>query len=257
MIRREESDSTWFIHQAAHAYIAGQIAVHWASGALSPREELLLAATYHDAGWVRAERQPRINPQGQPRTFTEMELDEHFGIWRSSIERVLNLNRYAGLLTSLHCAALYEQRLRFIDDPPKDRKRIEAFLAERYAWHESLIAALKDHPRYALAVEPDPLATNLRLLQVWDYLSLMLCMSPVHEQSLDNVPLGNGTRAALRIAASGTRGMTLDPFPLEAPLTLWIDARPVIGGPFENDAALQQALTDAPYRPLVFEVGRV
>jgi hypothetical protein len=260
MIRREEADSTWFIHQAAHAYIAGQLAEHWVgdgSAALHPREELLLAATYHDAGWVHAERQPCINPQGQPRTFTEMQLDEHFSIWQSSIEATFNLNRYGGLLTSLHCAALYERRLRYLDDPPADRARIQAFLDARYAWQDELIAALKDHPRYALAVDADPLVENLRLLQVWDYLSLMLCMTPVHEQIIDDVPLGGGQRATLRIAANGSRGMVIDPFPLDEPLTLWIDARQVIGGPFADDAALRRALDDVPYRPLVFEVGEI
>jgi hypothetical protein len=259
MIRREESDSTWFIHQAAHTYISGQIAEHWVGdGSLTfnPREELLLAATYHDAGWVSAERQPCINRQGKLRTFTEMDLDEHFMIWRGSIEAMFSLNRYTGLLTSLHCAALYEQRLRHLDDPPGDRARIQAFLDERHTWQDNLIAALKDHPRYGLAVEPERLAHNLRLLQVWDYLSLLLCMTPVHEQTIDDVPLCDGQRSRLRIAASGTRGMVIDPFPLDAPLTLWIDARQVVGGPFENNAALQRALDDAPYKPLVFEVGQ-
>ncbi len=259
MIRREEADSTWFIHQPAHAYIAGQLAEHWVGdggAVLHPREELLLAATYHDAGWVHAERQPRINVQGQLCTFTEMQLDEHFSIWQGSIEAMFSLNRYGGLLTSLHCAALYEQRLRYLDDPPADRARIQAFLAARYTWQDGLIAALKDHPRYALAVEAEPLAENLRLLQVWDYLSLMLCMTPVHEQIIDDVPLGSGQRATLRIAANGTRGMVIDPFPLDGPLTLWIDARQVIGGPFTDDAALRRALDEVPYRPLVFEVGK-
>lgn len=260
MIRREEADSTWVIHQAAHTYIAGQLAAHWVgdgSVALHPREELLLTAAYHDAGWAHAERQPRINAQGQPLTFTEMELDEHFSIWQGSIEAMFNLNRYGGLLTSLHCTALYERRLRYLDDPPADRARIEAFLDRRYQWQDELIAALKDHPRYALAVEAGLLAENLRLLQVWDYLSLMLCMTAVHEQTIEDVPLGSGQRASLRIAANGTRGMVIDPCPLDGPVTLWIDARQVIGGPFADDAALQRALDDVPYRPLVFEVGGI
>ncbi len=257
MIRREEADATWCIHQAAHAHIAGQIAEHWIGGdgkELSPRAELLLAATFHDAGWVKAERRPRINTQGLPRTFTEMDLDEHFDIWRSSIEAVFDMNRYAGLLTSLHCAALYEQRLLYLDDPAADRMRIRAFLDARYHWHTDLIAVLKDHPRYALAVEPEQLSDNLRLLQVWDYLSLMLCASPVFEQAVDDVPLATGHRGTLRLAANGPRGMLIDPFPLDAPLMLWLDARQVIGAPFGDDAALQKALDDVPYRPLVFEI---
>jgi hypothetical protein len=49
----------------------------------------------------------------------------------------------------------------------------------------------------------------------------------------------------------------IDPFPLDGPLTLWIDARQVIGGPFADDAGLRRALDDVPYRPLVFEVGEI
>lgn len=258
MIRREEGEMTWVIHQAAHAFIAGQIAQHWTGTdgmTISPREALEIAAFNHDAGWIAAEQHPHINADGQPSTFTEMPLGEHFSIWESSIESNFAQHRYAGLLTSLHCTALYEQRLRFVADPPDDRARIEAFMIKRRVWQDALIASLKSHPVYAVAVEPQALADNLRLLQVWDYLSLLLCMSPVHEQSLDDVPLANATRGDLDIAASGQRGMTLDPFPLDEPLTLWIDARQVIGGPFADEAQLGAALADVPYKPLAFEIN--
>ena len=119
---------------------------------------------------------------------------------------------------------------------------------------DALIAVLRNHPRYALAAAPDALDENLRLLQVWDYLSLLLCMGPVHEQVLEDVPLGAGRRVTLRIAGDGSRGMALDPFPLAAPLIVWIDARPVTGAPFASDSALQAALDGVPYKPLVFEI---
>jgi hypothetical protein len=257
MIRREESDSLWVIHQAAHACIAGQIAEHWiGSGTMnySPREELLIAVYCHDAGWAAAERLPRINQQGVPRTFTEMDLDEHLTIWQDSIWSVFAQNRYAGLLTSLHCTELYELRLQFVNDPPPVQATIRAFLESQHAWERRLVEILGDHPRYALAVQPDRLADNLRLLQVWDYLSLLLCMSAVQEQNHDDVPLAYGTRAALQVASGGARAMALDPYPLDQPLTLWIDARPVPDGPFASDAELQEALDHAPYKPLVFEV---
>lgn len=257
MIRRTESDAIWLIHQATHAVVAGQIAAQWngiAHGASAPREDLLIAAACHDTGWHAAEDKPRINAQGLPRTFTEMDLDEHFAIWRASIDAVFAMSRYAALLTSLHCATLYTLRLRYIDDPPAAKARIGAFLDERAAWQDALIAVLRNHPRYALAAAPDALDENLRLLQVWDYLSLLLCMGPVHEQVLEDVPLGAGRRVTLRIAGDGSRGMALDPFPLAAPLTVWIDARPVTGAPFASDSALQVALDGVPYKPLVFEI---
>lgn len=258
MIRRVESDTVWVISQTAHAYIAGQIAGHWiGSGKMAPtpREELLIAAYNHDAGWTVPDQQPRINAEGQPRTFTEMDMDEHFDIWRRSIEAVFVQNRYAGLLTSRHCTALYEMRLANFPDPPATRARIKAFLETQHAWEDKLIATMHDHPRYALAVEPDCLAENLRLLQVWDYLSLLVCMSTVREQMLEDVPLDDGKRGVLRLASDAPRSMLIDPFPLDQPLTLWIDARQVNGGPFADDTALRHTLAGTSYRPLVFEIG--
>lgn len=257
MIRRDESESTWLIHQAAHAYISGQLAQHWVGdGSLRifPREEVLIAAFAHDNGWSRAEECPIINRYGQPATFTEWTLEEHLAIWRESIALVFAQNRYAALLTSLHCSALYDQRLRYVDDPPAQKARIHEFLDERRAWEASLIAALQPHARYGLAVQPEQLAHNLRLLQVWDYLSLLLCMGSVFEQTLEDVPLSEHNRAILRLAASGPRGLALDPFPLDAPLAIWIDARQIVGVPFASTEIFRGRLNDTAYRPLMFEV---
>lgn len=256
MIRREEADSMWLIHQAAHAYIAGQLAEHWiGNGAirLEPREELVLAAYAHDSGWAAAEQSLSINRYGQPSTFTEMGLEEHLTIWRRSIETVFAQNRYAALLVSLHCTALYEQRLRYVDDPPAQKARIREFVAERHAWEQRLIATLEPHPRYGLAVQPAHLARNLRLLQVWDYLSLLVCMGPVFEQTLEDVPLDEHERVILRLAANGPRGLAIDPYPLDQPLSVWIDARPIVEGPFESDEAFRDRLAEMAYKPLMFE----
>jgi len=256
MIRREEAGATWLIHQAAHAYIAGQIAQHWIGGGslqLFPREELLIAAFAHDNGWVKAEASPSINRYGQPATFTEMPLEEHLAIWRDSIHLIFAQSRYAALLASLHCSALYDQRLRYVDDPPDHKARIHAFVDERRAWEAQLTQALKTHARYGPAVEPERLAHNLRLIQVWDYLSVLVCMGPVFEQTLEDVPLAEHDHAVIRLAPTGPRGLALDPYPLDGPLAVWIDARRIDGGPFESSAAYRSRLADAPYKPLMFE----
>lgn len=256
MIRREESESMWLIHQAAHAYVAGQIAEHWVGNGtlrLEPREELVLAAYAHDTGWAEAERCPALNRYGQPATFTEMGLEEHLAIWQRSIDCVFAQNRYAALLVSLHCTALYEQRLRYVDDPPTQKTRIREFVGERHRWENSLIAALETHPRYGLAVQPDHLALNRRLLQVWDYLSLLVCMGPVFEQTLEDVPVGEHERAILQVAANGPRGIALDPYPLDQPLAVWIDARQCTEGTFESVDAFRNKLAETSYRPIMFE----
>jgi hypothetical protein len=257
MIRREEPDAIWLIHQSAHAYISGMIAAHWIGDGtmeLAPRNDLILAAYNHDAGWVDAERCLGLNEQGMPRTFTEMPLDDHFAIWQDSIEAVFFQNRYAGLLTSRHCTALYELRLRFVADPPEDKARIQAFLDHWHCWQAEVTGALVNHPFYSLVAQPDRLAENVRLLQVWDYLSLLLGMSAVHEQTLEDIPLNTGVRGTLQVASHGARGMALDPFPLDAPLTCWIEARQIIGGPFNSESNFQTIVAAVPYQSLVFEI---
>ncbi len=253
MIRREEPEAVWIIHQTAHTRLAGQLAEHWQAD-FAPREALILAALNHDAGWVEFEQQPRANADGWPRSFLEMDAEEHFTIWERSIWAMFAQDRYAGLLTSLHSAALYERRLHGLPAVTTARQaEIEAFLGKWRPWQEELIAALRDHPHYGPAVQPEMLARNLRLLQVWDYLSLVLCWGRVLEEMLDDVPLGE-TTVTLRLAGAGQRALLLDPYPLDASLTLWVDARRVVGGPFSSDADLQRALADVPYQPLAFEV---
>ena len=131
-----------------------------------------------------------------------MDMDDHFGIWTDSIQAVFVQNRYAGLLTSLHCSDLYEKRLRFLADPPPARSRIHAFLEERRAWEKQTIAALSSHPRYALAIEEQDLLCNLRLLQVWIICRWLVCMRPVHEQTLEDV-----RSAAASACCCGLRAM--------------------------------------------------
>ena len=68
----------------AHAYVAGQIAAHWATP-FEPRDEMILAAYNHDAGWAIDEQTPHLNAAGYPRTFTETDPIDHFTIWENNI----------------------------------------------------------------------------------------------------------------------------------------------------------------------------
>ncbi|HML23834.1 MAG TPA: DUF3891 family protein [Aggregatilinea sp.] len=252
MIRRHEPDAIWLIHQGTHAHLAGQIAARWAENGspITPREELILAAIVHDTGWNAADQAPRLNDKGLPRSFMEMDLQEHMQIWQRSIWGAFAQNRYAGLLTSLHCSALYDMRLNEWNDSPEDREMIAAFLEAQRQWEHGVIADLRDHPRYGDAVAEERLAENLRLLQVWDYLSLLVCMGPDHEETIPNVPVEGGQRTTLRVKPAGTHTIRVEPFPLDTSLMVWIDARRLHGAPFDSDEALRRALDDAAYEPL-------
>lgn len=251
MIRRHEPGAIWLIHQGAHAFLAAQIAAHWTGlGADALREELILTAAVHDAGWTSAEQPPTLNPDGLPRSFMEMPMRQHMQIWRSSIESAFAQNPYAGLLTSLHCTALYAARQANETDAPEDAAAIAEFVAERRGWEEALAIDLRDHPRYSAGAAEGMLAESLRRLQVWDYLSLLACLGPEQDTHLDDVPLADGCRRPLHVTPGEGRQVVVDPFPLDMPLEVWIAARRLPDATFAADDALAEALVEVPYEAL-------
>ncbi len=145
-------------------------------------------------------------------------------------------------------------RLNAWNDPPDAREDITAFLESQRRWERGLIAELHDHLRYGAAVTNERLSENLRLLQVWDYLSLLACMGPRQVEMVPNVPFEPGKRVPIQVEPSGMRTIRLEPFPLDGPLTVWLDARRLRGAPFDSEDALQNALDGAAYEPLALAI---
>ena len=114
MLLRPDGDGVIAIGQPAHAWLSGQLARAWGNerfGAVEPWEEVCLAAEQHDVGMAEWERRPTFNPRtGLPRSFMELELDEHLEIWWRAAPLVLPQSRYAAVLVSMHGTALYERR---------------------------------------------------------------------------------------------------------------------------------------------------
>jgi tartrate-resistant acid phosphatase type 5 len=85
MLLRADGDDAIVIGQPAHAWLSGQLARAWGNErfpAPEPWEEVCLAAEQHDLGMAEWERAPKLNPQtGLPRSFMELELDDHLEIW--------------------------------------------------------------------------------------------------------------------------------------------------------------------------------
>src|SRR5258708_40237023 len=113
MIIQEHGDHLILIRQTDHAVLSGYLARESGNENFArpePLESFQLAATEHDNGWNERELQPRIDPVTfLPYSFMSLPTEEHIDLYQRGIERVVKVDRYAGLLVSLHCAGLYDR----------------------------------------------------------------------------------------------------------------------------------------------------
>ena len=114
MLLRPEGEHVVAIGQASHAWLSGQLARAWGNERFDPpepREEVCLAAEQHDVGMAEWDLAPTPDPEtGRPKSFMEMELDDHLRLWSAAPRKLLTQSRYAALLVSMHGTALYEHR---------------------------------------------------------------------------------------------------------------------------------------------------
>ena len=228
MLLREDGDAVVCIGQPAHAWLSGQLARSWALDPVEPWEEVCLAAEQHDVGMAEWDAAPELNAEtGRPYSFMEMPLETHLRLWTAAPGKLLAQSRYAALLVSMHGTALYETR---------DLSRMsdgQAAAVQRYlAGQRELQARLSeglDHVR-----------RNQRLIWIWDFLSLGLCLR-WEGRSVEGIALGE---------------RTIDPWPFASDaVTLRTEGRR-LEGRFDDEDAMRAVLDAAPWVELSFELAR-
>ncbi|MDW8364522.1 MAG: DUF3891 family protein [Abditibacteriales bacterium] len=290
MIRREWKGQLLLIPQTAHAQLAGKLAGQWGNDEFlspEPRLEVILATSQHDNGWEAWERAPQLNPRtGLPYHFTEMPISEHLRIWRDSVERMRKQNAYAALLVSLHGAALYAHGLDPARDSPEAREQVREFLNEQLKVQQALRWELEQayppppptghglesisHPEeeedepptrreelYHRWITEPHVNLNFRLLQVWDWLSLLLCCFPLTERVIPQVPRRDDPASwvEMKLIPRGEDTFTLDPYPFRAPqFRLTVSGRRLPLGTFETQEKFLSAYRAAPIQQLTFVV---
>ena len=249
MIRQEDKNGVWLFPQATHAFLCGQMAEQWIASPIEPASELRHAIANHDAGWQERDRAPIINEQGQPRTFTELDINDHFTIWERSITRNFKSSRYAGLMVSLHASSLYEKRLARERDDATQRQKIQTFIDNLAVEQEKTRESLQ--PTYGELVESSRLTQNRELLQAFDWMSLMLCMGG--PRAANTFPTGWGESLTASVDDVGV--MRIDPWPFEKKrLTFRMLGRYLLQKKFASDAALRDKYHAAPRRIRAFLV---
>lgn len=266
MIVQPRDGQLLLIRQTDHAALAGVFAEHWGNTDFalpSPRDAVIAAAVHHDDGWLLWEAEPRLDPSTRrPYQFTAMPLAEHIGFYRTGIEHVLTLAPYAGLLTLMHLAGLYQ--MRFHTDrhmQPKtlsrDEERMQRqFLDELHQQQESLRRELPQRGVPASWLEDRRLWCNYKLLQMFDRLSLYFCTAPPRPITMGPAPQDyESGETQLILTPLTERTVAISPYPFDRnPLSFTVRACTVPDRDYESDDAFRTLFAQAPATELHFEV---
>ncbi len=256
MIRRRDNP-TIIITQTAHGWLAGQLAAHWGNDRfhlpIDP-DELMLTVSNHDQGWWLWETQPKLNAHQRPADFLEMPVDEHLAIWRRSIACVESQTRYGAVLVSQHARFLNERRVAARRDTHPDWEKLTAFCTEQREWETAQLDDLRQLTVYKSACRAQNLAAAMRLLQVFDWLSLLLCMDAVTESVVADVPAQSpDERVSITLKPLPDGTLTISPWTFSTPqFSVMAETRQLSAETFANNSELQAAWRVAPRDVRVF-----
>jgi hypothetical protein len=259
MIIQEQGDHLILIRQTDHAVLSGYFAREAGNEIFvrpEPRESFQLAATEHDNGWNEWELQPRIDSVTfLPYSFMSLPTQEHIDLYQRGIERVVKVDRYAGLLVSMHCAGLYDRtRATMPGFSAKYVKAQEApvvndFLQRLRLQQLRLKVDLRGDPATKDFADEKRLQANAQRLEALDRLSLYFCLGPMEAATIDAVPADyRGTEVDWNLQPEGINGAKLQPYPFRRdPLEISILARRIPKRRYADDLELQKVLAQAPY----------
>jgi hypothetical protein len=281
------------IDQVDHGSLTGDFAARWGNEDFErpdPFDSVHIAATYHDEGWRSIDAEPRYNPEERrPLHFLEISLEDHVPLYRSGVEQVLERDRYAGLLVSMHWSGLYRSRWgmqqgtvkHWEADRQRERTPLEVLLdetvaAEEQRWAELKPALVRDGRRSEFETR---LWHNFDLLQAFDFFSLYVCvidLEPVDGEPrplppvlkaldrepanalIQNVPTRIGGAAvdiALRPRERGV--VAVNPYPFsEDAVRFSVKGRVIADGPYDSAEAAREAVAQAEVVTIECEMTR-
>lgn len=250
MIIQRSAAGLRLIGQADHARLAGDIAVAWGNDLFpvpEPWGPAVRATTRHDDGWIEWDRSPSLQEDGAPNDFISCPMTERLDVYRSGLAAVESDEAHVRLLVSLHLTGLFlgryeETATRYLDLlPARDRAQAQTFVEEQQLWQKEV----QD------SIDADWM-TQYRLLQVFDRISLALCMRPIDEMApttIHHVPMAEGT-GDVTLENLGGGVLRLTPSPLADDLSLSLPMKILDREVFEDREDLRQALSGAGVEPL-------
>jgi len=263
------------VEQVEHARLCGDLVSHWGNerfAAPEPRESVRFGAAMHDEGWREADEQPLFNPEERrPLHFLEIGMEDHVPLYGRGVDRAFETDTYGGMMVSMHWTGLYRARwgmqagkVDFANEVLQD----EAVEREEQRWIEKKRELLR-----AMDVRRSDLEEGLwhhyDLLQVWDLMSLYVCLidltpdddapeRPVPEtlkaidqepgrRTIGSVPLSvGGERVELSLRAVEPGVITAEPYPFDTDELDWaVEARTIPDRAYASQEEAAEALADA------------
>ncbi|WP_231184191.1 DUF3891 family protein [Haladaptatus sp. DYF46] len=289
MILADAEDHYRFITQPDHAKVAGEFAEHWGNETFDPPDPyaaMVLVADTHDDGWWEYDRRPHLE-NGDIVDFLSVPAEAWVTFYDDGIDSVVELNEYAGLVASMHGSGLRRRRYglssswpdtpsafeEFVDREERRQRRLADGLYESGGGEENdgrddrerlsdadmdLLTAIHEQGEPPEGTESE-LWRNYELLQVWDFLSLVLCTSEWPEETaIDSVPKSaDDEDVSMTVTPVGDDEFRLDPYPFdESPLTVSVPARIVSNGEYDSEAALLREYYAGDHETIEFTLHR-
>ncbi len=225
--------------QAEHARVAGLIASSWNYNGERPVDEALYAVAHHDDAWKAADEQPRINRNGEPMSFTELDAASAIEIWTRNSSLLAEEGKfYAARLVAGHFAWLAEHAVDLARLSPRAAVAIGKFL---YDQREAMNRWARDGG--AAQDAGNSFSRDLRLLQICDELSLLLCTDFTGEQEITDVPYLENTDRIV-VSRKGELTLLMDPFPLKMKVRDHMVSRLIPKTGHESDETLREVISN-------------
>jgi hypothetical protein len=261
MILQERDGELFFFRQTDHALLSGAFASAWGNDVVPfpPRPEAtIVAAARHDDGWSEWELAPKLRPDGEPVDFIRVPVSDHVPLYKRGIDLVEMEGPFAGLVASLHGERLYtrpfhpgmDPRLEHLEGP--DLRLAQTYVEGERSRQQRLLGLL----------DPDAGADAdeaWRLLQVWDRLSLMVCMAPVRPGAKQTFRPFGGPDEPLAITAESPEAgvLAIDPYPFKEPnIEFDVSYVRTAAQKWKDDVSFRRDFRDAPHEVLRFSCIR-
>lgn len=246
------------IRQVDHGLLSGEFARHWGNDRFqrpAPLAPVVLASALHDEGWREQDELPLFDAGARaPLHWRDIDVASHVVFYAEGIRRVAARDPYAGLLASMHGAGIYLRRygtyqVKMTRLAGANREPIDRFVAEQEA-EQVRLKRLVWSPEVRRAEFERTLWFHYELLQIWDRLSLFVCLNdplrPV-EDRLGPMPVtADGPVLDLHVRAAGDGRIELDPYPFEASsLEMTVEARAIPDRPYRAPEDVRAALHTA------------
>ena len=264
MILQEVRDQLVIIRQTDHAVLAGFFAREWGNELFKqpePFESFRLAASEHDNGWREWELLPQIDPKTRlPYSFMSLPTEAHMELYRRGIDRVVKMDRYAGLLVNMHCHGLYDRTRATIPGfSAKYVKATEGELVSKFLQGLKLqqlrlkVDLRADAPTRDFA-DDKTVEVNARRLEALDRLSLYFCMGSQQDSGIEGVPVDvHGSEVDWELRSHGNNIISLAPYPFRRePLQVSVLTRSVPKRLYVDSLDFQKTLGRAPYTAVKF-----